>query len=234
MGSTVSSIFADLVLADLEEHCLNQLDFKPTFFVRYVDDILTCIPIDKIEHILDTFNSYHSRLQFTHELETDNSINFLDVKLIRHNNKLSYNWYRKPSSSGRYLNLNSGHTKHQKIGMIYTLVDKAILLSETCYHTENLNIVKQLLINNSYPTKFIDFYMKKRVNTLEYRITNVIENNTQYDINKQILAKKPKVNIPHVEGFYNSMSGMLKKYGIVPIPNITNNNSNLVIKDRTI
>ena len=41
--------------------------------------------------------------------------------------------------------------------------------------------------------------------------------------------------MPHVEGFYNSMSGMLKKHGIVPIPKITNCNSNLVIKakDRT-
>ena len=235
MGSAVSSIFADLVLADLEEHCLSQLDFKPIFFVRYVDDILTCIPTDKTEHILNTFNSYHSRLQFTHELETDNSINFLDVKLIRHNNKLSYNWYRKPSSSGRYLNFNSGHTKHQKIGMIYTLVDKAILLSEECYHTENLDIVKQLLINNNYPTKFIEYYMKKRVNTLEYRTTNAIDNGSHLDINKKILIKKPKVSIPHVDGFYNSMCGMLKKHGIVPIPNIINNNSNLVIKakDRT-
>ena len=45
----------------------------------------------------------------------------------------------------------------------------------------------------------------------------------------------PKANIPHVEGFYNSTFGMLKKHGIVPIPKITNNNSNLVIKakDRT-
>ena len=38
------------------------------------------------------------------------------------------------------------------------------------------------------------------------------------------------MRIPHVEGFYNSISGVLKKRGIVPIPKITNNNSNLVIK----
>ena len=97
MGSAVSSIFANLVLEDLEEHCLSLLDFKPVFFVRYVDDILTCIPIDKTKHTLEIFNSYHNRLQFTHETKVDNSINFLDFKLTRQNNKLIHIWYRKPT-----------------------------------------------------------------------------------------------------------------------------------------
>ena len=82
MGSAVFSIFVDLVLADLEEHCFSQLGFKSIFFVIYVDDMLTCIPNDKLKHILDIFNSYHNGLQFTHELETNSSINFLDVKLL--------------------------------------------------------------------------------------------------------------------------------------------------------
>ena len=66
-------------------------------------------------------------------------------------------------------------------------------------------------------------------------ITNAIDSDKNFDIHKQIIAKKPKVCIPHVEGLYNSMYGMLKKHCIVPIPKITNNNSNLVIKakDRT-
>ena len=82
--------------------------------------------INKTKHTLEIFNSYHN-LQFTHETEVDNSIHFLDIKLTRHNNKLIHNWYRKSTSSGRYLNFNSAHTKHQKIGMIYTLVDKSYI-----------------------------------------------------------------------------------------------------------
>ena len=91
MGSSVSSIFADMVLDDLETHCLNILDFKPAFYYRYVDDIITCVPIDKVQKILDTFNSYHPRLQFTLETEIDNSINFLDLKLIKENNSIIHN-----------------------------------------------------------------------------------------------------------------------------------------------
>ncbi|XP_046601397.1 uncharacterized protein LOC124295445 [Neodiprion lecontei] len=44
MGSPLSPILSDLVLDDLEQHCLNKLDFKPSFFFRYVDDIITAVP----------------------------------------------------------------------------------------------------------------------------------------------------------------------------------------------
>ena len=51
--------------------------------------------------------------------------------------------------------------------MICTLVNKAILLSDKKFHTDNLAIVKQLLLNNDYPSKFIDYYINKRI--IEYR-----------------------------------------------------------------
>lgn len=35
MGSPTSPQFADIVMVDLEKHCLNQLDFTPLFFYRY-------------------------------------------------------------------------------------------------------------------------------------------------------------------------------------------------------
>ena len=39
MGSAVSSAFSDIVMSDLEAHCLSIIDFKPIFYYRYVDDI---------------------------------------------------------------------------------------------------------------------------------------------------------------------------------------------------
>lgn len=101
MGSPLSPILADMVLDDLESECLGKLDFNISVFYRYVDDILVIIPKDKINHVLTTFNSYHPRLKFTYEIETNGSINFLDTTVIRENNKLITNWYRKTTFSGR-------------------------------------------------------------------------------------------------------------------------------------
>ncbi|XP_071653582.1 uncharacterized protein, partial [Temnothorax longispinosus] len=69
MGSPLSPILADIVMEDLETHCLAMLNFSLSFFPRYVDDVIAVIPKDKIGDVLDAFNNYHPRLKFTHELE---------------------------------------------------------------------------------------------------------------------------------------------------------------------
>ena len=45
--------------------------------------------------MLEVFNSYNNRLQFTHELEINQGLNFLDLHISRHNGKLRTNWYKK-------------------------------------------------------------------------------------------------------------------------------------------
>ena len=104
MGLEPSPIFADLVMDDLESECLSKLDFQPLFFLRYVDDVITCIPKNKVQYMLDIFNNYDDNLKFTYEIENNHEISFLDVLLIRENNRLITNWYRKSTFSGRLLN----------------------------------------------------------------------------------------------------------------------------------
>ncbi|KAL6433579.1 hypothetical protein ACFW04_006577 [Cataglyphis niger] len=64
MGSLLSPIIADIVLQDLEEKVLTSLNFILSFYLRYVDDIVLSAPPSAFEHILNVFNSFHSRLQF--------------------------------------------------------------------------------------------------------------------------------------------------------------------------
>jgi len=80
MGSLLSPIIADVVMQDLEMHCLNKINCQLTFYLRYVDDILMAAPSDKINHIHNTFNGYHERLKFTTEYEKDHSLGFLDLQ----------------------------------------------------------------------------------------------------------------------------------------------------------
>ena len=91
MGSPISPIFADIVMTDLEEECLEKLSFKTCVYKRCVDDTLICTPRDKV---IDVFNKYHPRLQFIPEVETEGRMNFLEVTLIRKSEKLITDWYR--------------------------------------------------------------------------------------------------------------------------------------------
>ena len=70
-------------LPDLEETCIEKLSFRPALYKRYVDDIIIALPSDRINETLNTFNSYHQKLQFTIEREIDNTISFLDIALTR-------------------------------------------------------------------------------------------------------------------------------------------------------
>ena len=160
MGSPISPIVADFVMTDLEDNCLNKLSFKPIFYKRYVDDIITGIPSTDVDTMLHCFNSYHPRLQFTFETELDKTINFLDIKIIRKSKGLVFDWYIKPKSSGRFIDFNSSHPKCHKVGLICHLVDKAVKLSDKEFHDQNLEIVKKILYNNNFPKNFVLGHIK--------------------------------------------------------------------------
>ena len=74
MGSPLSPIAADIAMDDLETKRIASLPFKLPFFFRYVDDIITAVPTDKIDTILNTFNSYKHKIQFTIEEESGGKI----------------------------------------------------------------------------------------------------------------------------------------------------------------
>ena len=69
-----------------------------------------CIKEEFLQPTLDIFNSYNSHLQFTHEVEVKNSLNFLDLTLIKNSGRIITNGFHKKTSSGRILNFHSNHS----------------------------------------------------------------------------------------------------------------------------
>lgn len=121
---------------DLETTCIQQLPFKPLFFYRYVDNVIRCIPKERIQEMVDIFNSYDERLQFTFESQNNNTISFLDVLIINDNNKLITDWYKKHTFSGRTINYQSRHPFAQKIAIVCNLIDRAVKLFNKKFPTE--------------------------------------------------------------------------------------------------
>ena len=237
MGDICSPLFADLIMDDLETFCLNQLNeqynIKTLLFVRYIDDILIFVPKTSIDIVTKIFNSYHPRLKFTHEIESNNSINFLDLTIIRNNQKIITNWYKKKSSSNRTLNYFSNHPLQLKINIIYNLVDRAIGLSDKRFHHNNLKIIKNILNENNYPKDFMTKFINKRL----YKFKNqLIDNTHQSNCNKDVYIRMPKLQIPYNQNFFSKCKGILRSFNIIPIPKINKNNQNIVTlgKDKSI
>ena len=114
MGALISSVVSQIVMEDLEETVLDRVSFYIPFFYRYVDDSITAVPKDKVNFILEHFNKYHKKIQFTIEIEEHNSINFSNVTLHHKNEKIKTELYTKKTWSSRYLNYQSNHSIAKK------------------------------------------------------------------------------------------------------------------------
>lgn len=163
----------------LEEECNKKVDFPILFFYRYVDDIILCVHHQNLPHLLNIYNSFHPRLQFTIEPESPNrEISFLNLLLSVQDNHIKTNWYRKNTYSGRVLNFHSSHNYNQKVAMVYNLIDSAIGLSDASHHSNNVNIVHNILRNNSYPEWFIKKYISARMQSMSGPTQPTLSTNT--------------------------------------------------------
>jgi hypothetical protein len=169
MGSPLSPTLADLVMQDLESAAIKKLSCHLPFYYRYVDDIILAAPENALTVIHDSFNSLHNRLQFTIEKEKEGKISFLDVLLIKCNNGIIFDQFRKPTFSGRYLNFFSHHPLCHKKGVIFGMVDKLILLSHPQFHQKNFTFLVNTLLENNYPLDFIFTMIQLRLKHLFYK-----------------------------------------------------------------
>ena len=67
---------------------------------------------------------------------------FLDLSIINKDNTIILDWYYKKTFSDRYLSFYSNqHVTNpacHKIGTIYSLVDRVILLSDSTFYNKNI------------------------------------------------------------------------------------------------
>ena len=96
MGSPLSGLLVDIYLNYYENDYLlsmnNKLHNRIKFYKCYVDD--TFVIFDgttrQIHTLLNYMNNINTYIQFMVEIESNNEINFLDLTLIKQNNKFRY------------------------------------------------------------------------------------------------------------------------------------------------
>ena len=134
---------------------------------------------DYIEKFRGYLNCQHPNIKFTSEIDDNNPISFLDIKISGVNNRFSTNIYRKVTFSGVFTNLESLIPISYKSNLIFTLLFRAFKLCSNfeLFHQEILNL-KDIFKRNGYPGNFIDVCIKRYLN--------------QVFIDKKIYALAPK------------------------------------------
>ena len=169
MGNPLGPTMANIFMCHFEKKWLNNCppEFKPVYYRRYVDDTIVLFKKEEHLQLFRTYlNSCHQNINFTYEKEKEDSLSFLDIKILRENDKFYTTVYRKDTFTGLYSNFRSLIPTVYKKGLIFTLLFRifSICSNWTLMHIEISKLTKILLFNG-YPlaiiTKCITQFMDK-------------------------------------------------------------------------
>lgn len=161
MGGSLSTVLCDFVLEDLFDEILPKLQIQPSCIYKYVDDIFTTLPESSVPETLRLLNNVNMNIQFTVEMEKDGQLAFLDTRLIRKNDSITSDWFRKSTASDRLISFHSAHPYNMKVNIARELINRALKLSDKRFHDKNINICRNILLTNHYPEKLINRLVKR-------------------------------------------------------------------------
>ena len=99
MSSPLGPVIAGIFMVELERTVNPKLSQHMLPWKRYVDDTIVWIKEESINFVTEQLNTFHVNIEFTHELEKENKISFLDVHLIRKSDTIETTVYRKPTDN---------------------------------------------------------------------------------------------------------------------------------------
>ena len=110
---------------------------------------------DHVAMFLEYINCQHPNINFTAEIESENSLPFLDVLVTREGNNFMTSLYRKKTFTGLYTDFASLAPEKYKNNLISVLIYRAfhICSSYKNFHDEIVRI-KEMLSKNSFPRAF--------------------------------------------------------------------------------
>jgi len=135
MGKKYAPALANLYLEYFDHMAMNGFKIKPTFYRRYLDDIILVWP-GTVEE-LNEYNLFLNNLipDITVTLKSNNNqIDFLDTTIFRskdNNNKLYTKVFFKETDSHQLLHASSFHPKHTCIGVLKSQLLRFKRLSST-------------------------------------------------------------------------------------------------------
>ena len=125
MGWLLGPVIAGIFMVELERNLLPTLSQYMISWKQYVDDTVSYVKVDCIEHVLNALNSFHANITFTYEQECYGMISFLDVLIMRKNNTIESTAYHKQTHNDIYLHWESFTPEVWKHVTLKTLLFRA-------------------------------------------------------------------------------------------------------------
>lgn len=209
MGNPLSSILSELFMSDLE---MNVKESSSLFkhWSRKVDDIFAVIDRDKVDECLQLLNSIEDTVNFTVEIEKEGTLPFLDLKVIRVNNRLEFDIYRKPTHVDVYINEKAYNPREHKLAAFRSLIQRMIKVPLT---PERLNRERTRIIEIGQKNGFEASEINRIINTAKYkqRIRNITT------LQKDCEERK-WVSVNYHPAIYSDLKKVFKNYGLCVAP----------------
>ena len=168
MGGPLGGHLANIFLCHNEQIWLQQCpeEFKPLYYKRYLDDTFIIFKDPSHANLFCNYlNSRHKNIQFTSELENDQTLNFLDISIRHLNGSFELSVYRKNTFTGLGTKFTSFIPHLFKTNSISTLIYRAykICSNWTLFDLELNNLMKYFT-QNGYPPQIIHRFIKNFLN----------------------------------------------------------------------
>ena len=143
MGSLLGAVLAGKFMVELKRTILSTLKECTRPWKRYVDDTISYIKEESIEHVLSKLNGYHDNTEFTYEIESDGKLPFLDVLVIPKEYEIETTVYRKSTNNDIYLHWQSFSPTSWRRGSLQTLVSRAFRVCSNDSWKMKLNTLRK-------------------------------------------------------------------------------------------
>lgn len=124
MGHRYAPSYTNLYMSEWEGEVLQKCPLKPTFYLRFLDDIIEAWPHgeETFQEFIDILNNHHASIKVKYNLES-HEVNFLDTTVFFENinqnqKKLLTRVYFKPTDTHALLHKTSYHPKHTFRGIV--------------------------------------------------------------------------------------------------------------------
>lgn len=188
MGNPLSPLLAEIFMDNLEKliHFDPSINNVILFWFRYVDDIFSGFlgTERQLTQFTQKLNKLHPNIIFTHEIEQNNSIHFLDLTIEKINNKLDFSIFHKPTHTDLTIHNSSHHPLQHKLAAYHCYIHRLINIPmNPTNFTKELNIIKQIAFNNGYNPSMIDTLLNKKQysHTLSLIYPKTVDNNKHFN-----------------------------------------------------
>lgn len=220
MGNPLSAFAANCFMSYFETRAKENYPDFPSIWFRYVDDTYIVIDKEKVDDFRNYLNGINGRIHFTCEIEQNNVLPFLDLKLTRVNDMIDFNIYRKDTTTDRCIPSTSYHSQRTKLSAFNSYCYRAVNvpLNEENYCNE-VNKIYQIADVNGYSRKIVDTLLRKHKRKKDLRELTTLSDSYGDEFGDEALGCY--AGGIFVDGLTVPLARIYRKHSIILSPNST-------------